>query len=478
MQMAKTSAVLAQLHEAGIPYVSILTDPTTGGVTASYAMLGDVNLAEPGALIGFAGPRVIEQTIKQELPEGFQTSEFLLEHGMLDAIVDRRRCGRDRAAAAPHDGAPGTSANGGAAADGLPMTLEEILIGLAVPPERRGIRWGLERTEELLAGVGDPTPAFPCAPRRRHQRQGVGGGAVRRGAPGERGGGPSGGAVHLAAPGRFNERIRVDGCRSPDEAIAAAADDCARPSSASGASFFEATTRSPSSASARRGRHRGGGGGARRAAGRNQRGEPGRARHERRDRPHRVPRRRPSRDRGREGRHPEARAYRRSPRHETEPALLECLRAAAARWALRCTFSRTALTEGWRPGRNRRRWFAGAHPLALLGGASIWTIPSQGEHQAENARSRRASRPAAGPCGPDRACDSRGVRRRALARPLQVERQAGTTWVFDVAHNPAGVGARRALPLLDLPRPRCAGRGSWRQGVARCCLRCWARATR
>jgi acetyl-CoA carboxylase carboxyl transferase subunit beta len=91
MQMAKTSAVLAQLDEAGLPYVSVLTDPTTGGVTASYAMLGDVNLAEPGALIGFAGPRVIEQTIKQELPEGFQRAEFLLEHGMLDAIVDRRQ---------------------------------------------------------------------------------------------------------------------------------------------------------------------------------------------------------------------------------------------------------------------------------------------------------------------------------------------------------------------------------------------------
>ncbi len=90
MQMAKTSSVLARLSEAGLPYVSILTDPTTGGVTASYAMLGDANLAEPGALIGFAGPRVIEQTIKQELPEGFQRSEFLLEHGMLDAIVDRR----------------------------------------------------------------------------------------------------------------------------------------------------------------------------------------------------------------------------------------------------------------------------------------------------------------------------------------------------------------------------------------------------
>jgi acetyl-CoA carboxylase carboxyl transferase subunit beta len=90
MQMAKTSSALARLHEARIPYVSILTNPTTGGVTASYAMLGDVNLAEPGALIGFAGPRVIEQTIKQELPAGFQRSEFLLEHGMVDAIIDRR----------------------------------------------------------------------------------------------------------------------------------------------------------------------------------------------------------------------------------------------------------------------------------------------------------------------------------------------------------------------------------------------------
>jgi len=91
MQMAKTSAVLARLHEAGVPFVSILTDPTTGGVTASFAMLGDLIVAEPGALIGFAGPRVIEETIRQELPEGFQRSEFLLEHGMLDRVVDRRK---------------------------------------------------------------------------------------------------------------------------------------------------------------------------------------------------------------------------------------------------------------------------------------------------------------------------------------------------------------------------------------------------
>lgn len=89
MQMAKTSAKLSQLAAARIPYISLMTDPTTGGVTASYAMLGDFNLAEPGALIGFAGPRVIRETIKKDLPEGFQTSEFLLEHGFLDFIVDR-----------------------------------------------------------------------------------------------------------------------------------------------------------------------------------------------------------------------------------------------------------------------------------------------------------------------------------------------------------------------------------------------------
>ena len=90
MQMAKVSAALARLDEAHLPYISVLTDPTTGGVTASFAMLGDLNIAEPGALIGFAGPRVIEQTIRQKLPKGFQRSEFLLQHGMLDAIVDRR----------------------------------------------------------------------------------------------------------------------------------------------------------------------------------------------------------------------------------------------------------------------------------------------------------------------------------------------------------------------------------------------------
>lgn len=90
MQLAKTSARLSQLHQAGIPYISILTDPTTGGTTASYAMLGDFNIAEPKALIGFAGPRVIKQTIGKDLPPGFQTSEFLLEHGFVDIVVNRK----------------------------------------------------------------------------------------------------------------------------------------------------------------------------------------------------------------------------------------------------------------------------------------------------------------------------------------------------------------------------------------------------
>jgi acetyl-CoA carboxylase carboxyl transferase subunit beta len=90
MQLAKTSAKLAQLAEAGLPYISLCTDPTTGGTTASYAMLGDINIAEPGALIGFAGPRVVKEATGKELPQGFQTSEFVLEHGFLDFIVHRK----------------------------------------------------------------------------------------------------------------------------------------------------------------------------------------------------------------------------------------------------------------------------------------------------------------------------------------------------------------------------------------------------
>jgi acetyl-CoA carboxylase carboxyl transferase subunit beta len=112
MQMAKVSAMLAQLHEAGVPYVSILTDPTTGGVTASFAMLGDVNIGEPGALIGLSGPRVIEETIKQELPEGFQRSEFLVDHGMLDLVVDRRQLRETTARLLRHMFAPAGGSTG------------------------------------------------------------------------------------------------------------------------------------------------------------------------------------------------------------------------------------------------------------------------------------------------------------------------------------------------------------------------------
>jgi acetyl-CoA carboxylase carboxyl transferase subunit beta len=113
MQMAKISAGLARMRERGLPYISVLTDPTTGGVSASLAMLGDLNIAEPRALIGFAGPRVIEQTVRETLPEGFQRSEFLLEHGAVDAIVDRREL-RSRIAAVlrlmMHQPAPETPA--------------------------------------------------------------------------------------------------------------------------------------------------------------------------------------------------------------------------------------------------------------------------------------------------------------------------------------------------------------------------------
>ncbi len=112
MQLAKISAALARLDEARVPYISVLTDPTTGGVTASFAMLGDLNIAEPGALIGFAGPRVIEQTIRQKLPQGFQRSEFLLEHGMLDAVVHRKQM-KSHISRALDFMTPGSGASGG-----------------------------------------------------------------------------------------------------------------------------------------------------------------------------------------------------------------------------------------------------------------------------------------------------------------------------------------------------------------------------
>src|SRR3982751_2976066 len=142
MQMAKISAALARLRTVRVPYVSVLTDPTTGGVTASFAMLGDLNIAEPDALIGFAGPRVIEQTIRQSLPEGFQRSEFLLEHGFLDLVVERSemketlaRCLRHRTWSLNPSSRPSTSsASSGASAARAPCSPRSEPRSAASPP--------------------------------------------------------------------------------------------------------------------------------------------------------------------------------------------------------------------------------------------------------------------------------------------------------------------------------------------------------
>jgi len=142
MQMAKVSAALARLDRARLPYISILTDPTTGGVTASFAMLGDLNIAEPKALIGFAGPRVIEQTIRQQLPEGFQRSEFLLEHGMLDLVIDRREMKA-------------------AIARVLRFTLAEDGPARAVPPSALGADASAKAAQPAGAAPRVPAPSAP-----------------------------------------------------------------------------------------------------------------------------------------------------------------------------------------------------------------------------------------------------------------------------------------------------------------------------
>ena len=189
MQMAKISAALARLDRARLPYISVLTDPTTGGVTASFAMLGDLNIAEPKALIGFAGPRVIEQTIRQKLPEGFQRSEFLLEKGMLDMIVDRRqlKATHRRGAAlhagpaalrhrrAPHVRRPGEPPVQHVSADRAP----------ASPGTSTASSSGSTTSARSAAALEHPERAYRTSPdRRRHQRQGVGhrddGGGARR----------------------------------------------------------------------------------------------------------------------------------------------------------------------------------------------------------------------------------------------------------------------------------------------------------
>ena len=164
MQMAKVSAALARLDRARLPYISVLTDPTTGGVTASFAMLGDLNIAEPKALIGFAGPRVIEQTIRQKLPDGFQRSEFLIEHGMLDLVVDRRDMKATIASALrfmrPSRRRPlrcGTAVRGHAAAS---RAAHAELLDRLFALETFGIKLGLENIARLCAALGHPERRF------------------------------------------------------------------------------------------------------------------------------------------------------------------------------------------------------------------------------------------------------------------------------------------------------------------------------
>ena len=204
MQMAKICSALARLDQEHIPYISILTDPTTGGVTASFAMLGDLNIAEPGALIGFAGPRVIEQTIRQKLPDGFQRSEFLLEHGMLDLIVDRREMKSTIARAlrfmGQHPVEAGTAGgscrrgtlNGTGTGESWNHDPFQYLLAL----EKFGIKFGLANIQTLAAALGQPAHAVQDHSHRRHERQGVGDGDDRLRAARV---GPEGGPLYLAA---------------------------------------------------------------------------------------------------------------------------------------------------------------------------------------------------------------------------------------------------------------------------------------
>jgi hypothetical protein len=254
--------VLAQLHEAGIPFISILTDPTTGGVTASYAMLGDVHIAEPNALIGFAGPRVIEQTIKQELPDGFQRSEFLLEHGMLDLIVDRREmkaqvarfcatCWACRRRPRP------TRHGGGVAAAPCPPTYDALVAEL-FPRLTGGIRWGLERTRRMLAVLATRT-VVPGAARGRHERQGLCRCAPRERAALRR---PPRRPLLLAASLHVPRAYPLDGRAIGEDALLAAAQRLWPAIRREEPSFFEATTviafLAMAEAGCRHGRGRGG----------------------------------------------------------------------------------------------------------------------------------------------------------------------------------------------------------------------------
>jgi hypothetical protein len=198
MQMAKICGALARLDKARLPYIAVLTDPTTGGVTASFAMLGDLNIAEPKAQIGFAGPRVIEQTIRQKLPDGFQRSEFLLEKGHgrsggrppRSEVDNRRRAPLHAADAASRADsiAAGRRRNRAAGVNHL-----DYLFGL----EQFGIKFGLDNIRAILEGLDHPERDFPVDSCRRYQRQGIrhrdgGNRPSRRGLPHR--------TLHLAAP--------------------------------------------------------------------------------------------------------------------------------------------------------------------------------------------------------------------------------------------------------------------------------------
>ena len=219
--MRKLRAALARLDEARIPFISLLTDPTTGGVTASYAMLGDLNIAEPGALIGFAGPRVIADTIRQKLPEGFQTSEFMLEHGFLDAIVPRKELKPYIAQAL--ELFPRRSMNYEESVRALFSLGRELAAprqpALSLAQGANVQKFGLENITTLAAALGDPQLKIPCA----HIAGTNGKGSTAAMLESIlRASGLRTGLLHSPHLERINERIRINGETISDEAFAAA----------------------------------------------------------------------------------------------------------------------------------------------------------------------------------------------------------------------------------------------------------------
>ena len=221
MQMAKTTAALTQLARPRLPFISVLTDPTMGGVSASFAMLGDVVIAEPKALIGFAGPRVIEQTVRETLPEGFQRAEFLLEKGAIDMIVDRREM-RERLAQLlamlqdlPAEQADLTAPTDRALGDAARTLAEWLAYIERLHPA--SIELGLERVDGGASERLGAAAAVPGDHRRRHQRQGI----DLRHARGDPARAPATASACYTSPHllRYNERVRVDGAKASDAAL-------------------------------------------------------------------------------------------------------------------------------------------------------------------------------------------------------------------------------------------------------------------